>query len=252
MKKYLDCWKANATTLFAQALAGEPRLIEEKEVTARPLSGVGFIAHVSGGLEGDFAIALDPSILETPLLGDGVDQAAAWEELLREVSDAAAGELLAASGIACRTESLIQGSPDGYATSRFQLITHSNRWTISIRDDVQSRRETEVPNNAPEQVTGKAIGERVPPGSGVDLLLDVELDAALRFGCCEMPLGEILELGPGDVIELDRHISDPVDLIVGDKIVARGDVVLVNGNFGLRVTEVAEPRKRLEGIRCLF
>jgi len=87
---------------------------------------------------------------------------------------------------------------------------------------------------------------------GVELLLDVELEATLRFGCREMSLGEVLDLGPGDVVQLDRHVADPVDLIVGDKIVARGEVVLVNGNFGLRVTEVAAPRKRLESIRCLF
>jgi flagellar motor switch protein FliN len=84
------------------------------------------------------------------------------------------------------------------------------------------------------------------------LLLDVELEVSLRFGAREMPLGEILDLGPGDVVQLDRHIHDPVDLIVGDKIVASGEVVLVNGNFGLRVTHVAEPQKRLESIRCLF
>ncbi len=73
------------------------------------------------------------------------------------------------------------------------------------------------------------------------------------FGCRRVASErELLELGPGDVVQLDRHISDPVDLIVADKIVARGDVVLVNGNFGLRVTEVAEPRRRLETIRCLF
>jgi flagellar motor switch protein FliN len=87
---------------------------------------------------------------------------------------------------------------------------------------------------------------------GVDLLLDVEMEASLRFGTRELPLGEILNLGPGDVVELDRQVADPVDLIVGDRIVARGEVVLVNGNFGLKVTEVAEPRKRLETIRCLF
>jgi flagellar motor switch protein FliN/FliY len=87
---------------------------------------------------------------------------------------------------------------------------------------------------------------------GIDLLLDVELEAALRFGCREMPLGEVLDLGPGDLVQLDRHASDPVELIVGDKIVARGEVVLVNGDFGLRVTEVAAPRRRLESIRCLF
>jgi len=87
---------------------------------------------------------------------------------------------------------------------------------------------------------------------GVDLLLDVELEASLRFGSCEMSLNEVLELGPGDVVELDRHLTEPVDLLVGDKIVARGEVVLVNGNFGLRVHEVAEPKQCLETVRCLF
>jgi flagellar motor switch protein FliN/FliY len=85
-----------------------------------------------------------------------------------------------------------------------------------------------------------------------DLLFEVELDASVRFGSREMELKELLELGPGDVVELDRHVADPVDLIVGDRIVARGEVVLVNGNFGLRVTEVAEPVRRLESIRCLW
>lgn len=84
-----------------------------------------------------------------------------------------------------------------------------------------------------------------------DLLLEVELHVAVRFGSREIELKELLELGPGDVVELDRRLSDPVDLIVGDKIVARGEVVLVNGNFGLRVSEVAEPRRRLESVRCL-
>jgi flagellar motor switch protein FliN len=82
-----------------------------------------------------------------------------------------------------------------------------------------------------------------------DLLLEVALEATLRFGSRTLELRELLDLGPGDVVELDRQLSDPVDLIVGDKIVARGEVVLVNGNFGLRVIEVAEPMRRLESIR---
>jgi flagellar motor switch protein FliN len=90
------------------------------------------------------------------------------------------------------------------------------------------------------------------PSGNFDLLLEVELDAAVRFGSRELELKELLELGPGDVVELDRQVADPVDLIVGDRIVARGEVVLVNGNFGLRVTEVAEPVRRLESIRCLW
>lgn len=86
----------------------------------------------------------------------------------------------------------------------------------------------------------------------LDLLLDIELEATLRFGAVEMPLRKVLELGPGDVLQLDRHVQEPVELVVGDRIVARGEVVLVGGNFGLHVTQVAEPRRRLETIRCLF
>jgi len=88
--------------------------------------------------------------------------------------------------------------------------------------------------------------------AGMSLLFDIELEATLQFGSREMPLREILELGPGDVVELDRHVSEPVDLVVGDRIVARGEVVVASGNFALRITEVATPQLRLESIRCLF
>jgi flagellar motor switch protein FliN/FliY len=88
--------------------------------------------------------------------------------------------------------------------------------------------------------------------SKLELLYDIDLDATLRFGAREMTLHEVLELGPGSVLELDRHVTEPVDLIVGDRIVARGEVVVASGNFALRVTEVATPQLRLESIRCFF
>ena len=88
--------------------------------------------------------------------------------------------------------------------------------------------------------------------SSMNLLYDIELDATLQFGSREMLLREVLELGPGDVVELNRHVSEPVDLVVGDRIVARGEVVVLSGNLALRITEVAAPQLRLESIRCLF
>ncbi|HEY0163135.1 MAG TPA: FliM/FliN family flagellar motor switch protein [Edaphobacter sp.] len=99
--------------------------------------------------------------------------------------------------------------------------------------------------------------EQQVAGSGaldpkMEMLCDIELDATLRFGSREMSLNEVLELGPGTVVELDRHVTEPVDLVVGDRIVARGEVVVVSGNFALRVTEVAAPQLRLESIRCFF
>jgi flagellar motor switch protein FliN/FliY len=105
--------------------------------------------------------------------------------------------------------------------------------------------------NGREAMDG-TIEEVVSTAAGRDLLLDIELEATLQFGSREVPLKDVLALGPGDVVELDRHVSEPVDLVVGDRIVARGEVVVVNGNFALLITEVAEPRLRLESIRCLF
>jgi flagellar motor switch protein FliN len=172
----------------------------------------------------------------------------------------------------------ISAAPSFKAARSFELRSGERAWQIAIVDDVRSQaagadqddakiRQAAVP--ARPEAGSDSVAQPAPnsgpnpapnpepksdPGlnPGLELLLDVELEASLRFGSREMPLAEILELGPGDVVQLDRHVADPVDLAVGDKIVARGEVVLVNGNYGLRVTEVAAPRKRLESIRCLF
>jgi len=89
-------------------------------------------------------------------------------------------------------------------------------------------------------------------GTARDLLMEIELDATLQFGSRELQLKEVLALSLGDVLELDRQVNEPVDLVVGDRIVARGEVVIVDGNFALLITEVAAPQLRLESIRGLF
>ena len=82
------------------------------------------------------------------------------------------------------------------------------------------------------------------PGN-LDLLLGVGLNITLRFGQRVLTLREILELGSGSVIELDRQVQEPADLLLGDKLIARGEVVIVDGNYGIRVTEVSDPHHRL-------
>ena len=247
MKTYLDCWISGAKALFSQALAGEPQL-SEQGANFPEVRGPSFTAELTGVYSGRFTVTLESAIVDVPFFGEGVDQLAGWEELLREVAESAAGELLAASGQACRIEAFRRVDGAGGETRRFRVTSDAGSWMVVVQDDLQLE--------ATGQMTASAAGDEVGDGrtepAGVDLLLDIELEAALRFGCCEMPLEEILKLGPGDVVELDRHVTDPVDLVVGDKIVARGEVVLINGNFGLRVSEVAAPQKRLESIRCLF
>jgi flagellar motor switch protein FliN len=265
MKTYFHCWAQVAAALFSQALAGEPELAES---LPKPLGGgaFGWAATLTGEVEGRFTVLLDRSVLETPLVGEGVDQKAGWKELLHEAATAAAAEHLARTGKKCQVVSFEETSEGSGVPHAFQLRSGERAWTVLVWDEMRLLDPESDPQPGRQrdmQITAKAAagaevrepaGAPAPPAlsPGLDLLLDVELEASLRFGSREMPLGEILDLGPGDVVELDRHVADPVDLIVGDKIVARGEAVLVNGNFGLRVTEVAAPRRRLESIRCLF
>lgn len=82
---------------------------------------------------------------------------------------------------------------------------------------------------------------RPAPGSpNLELLRDAELEVTLRFGEGEMALRDILELDTGAVIELDRQLQEPAELFAGGKLVARGEVVVVDGNYGLKVTEVVQ------------
>ncbi|HLI35422.1 MAG TPA: FliM/FliN family flagellar motor switch protein, partial [Terriglobia bacterium] len=85
--------------------------------------------------------------------------------------------------------------------------------------------------------------------TNLSLLLDVELEVTLRFGQRQMPLKDILELGPGSVVELDQQVRDPAELLIGRKVVARGNVVVVDGNYGLQITELASPSERMEFLK---
>jgi flagellar motor switch protein FliN/FliY len=81
------------------------------------------------------------------------------------------------------------------------------------------------------------------------LLMDVELDVTLRFGERQMPLHDILDLCAGSVVELNQYVQDPVELLVGKKVIARGEVVVVDGSYALRVMEIISPLERIESLK---
>ncbi|MGA2001768.1 MAG: FliM/FliN family flagellar motor switch protein [Terriglobales bacterium] len=80
-----------------------------------------------------------------------------------------------------------------------------------------------------------------PPAAGYQRLLDVGLGVKLRFGTRRMLLRDVLALSSGLVVELDNPLNSPVDLLLDGRVIARGDVVVIDGNYGLRVSEVVEP-----------
>ncbi|MBI1354522.1 MAG: flagellar motor switch protein FliN [Acidobacteria bacterium] len=83
-------------------------------------------------------------------------------------------------------------------------------------------------------------------GSSLQLLKDLELDLAVSFGHTTMSLEDTLKLSSGSIVELNRAISDPVELLVNNSVIARGEVVVVDGNYGVRITEIASPRDRVK------
>jgi flagellar motor switch protein FliN len=87
--------------------------------------------------------------------------------------------------------------------------------------------------------SGSAAAEAAHPNAHLDLLLDVQLEATIRFGETQLLLRDVLAAGPGAIFELDRELNAPADLLVAGRLMARGEVVVINGNFGLRITELA-------------
>jgi flagellar motor switch protein FliN/FliY len=84
-----------------------------------------------------------------------------------------------------------------------------------------------------------------PVDSKLDVLLDIELPVTLRFGRTQMLLGDVIALGTGSVIEFDRAVDEPVEVLVNGRVVARGEAVMVQGNYGVRVSEIISRRERL-------
>jgi flagellar motor switch protein FliN len=93
------------------------------------------------------------------------------------------------------------------------------------------------PNSSSEPAN--TAGDSANPNAHLDLLLDVQLEATIRFGERQLLLRDVLSATPGSIIELDRQLNAPADLLVAGRLMARGEVVVVNGNFGLRITELA-------------
>lgn len=83
-------------------------------------------------------------------------------------------------------------------------------------------------------------------GSRLDAVLEVDLPLVVRFGRAVMPLRALADLGPGSVIDMGRSPDEPVELLVGDRLVARGEVVIVGGNYGVRITELTGPQAATE------
>ena len=80
----------------------------------------------------------------------------------------------------------------------------------------------------------------------IDLLMDVNLPVSIELGRTKMSIADILGLGPGSVVELNKLAGEPVDVLINYKIVAKGEVIVIDENFGVRITQLMTPEERLK------
>jgi flagellar motor switch protein FliN/FliY len=141
------------------------------------------------------------------------------------------------------------GAMDGTAV---EIRHRSGNWRVEIRWNEAFARGCEVSAEpAPSGAGGKAAGNagaaaaEAISSKTLDLLMDVALPVSVSFGKTSLQVREVLKLNTGSVVELDRLVSEPVEVIVNNCVIARGEVVVVDGNYGVRVIQLASRADRL-------
>ena len=117
-------------------------------------------------------------------------------------------------------------------------------------EDVKDIDETEEGDKDGEDMGEKAASEPASKGEtkSMDLILDIPLTVAVELGRSKMLINDLLQLGQGSVIELTKLVGEPLEVLVNQKLVARGEVVVVNEKFGVRLTDIVSPMERVQSM----
>jgi flagellar motor switch protein FliN/FliY len=251
---FIDSIRRAAGEVLTQALAS-PWNSEIATEASEPLDSASELClalSVSGGVQGSAAIHLRNAsalllaqkfLAETPESSAELDagRKEAIEELMRQVAGAAATLLKSRFGEVQLNISLAD-VPTLPEVTAVVLCSESGGEKLPLELRCSPELLASFPSEmASTESEANAVGLATQPKTDnrqLERVLDVNLKLSLRFGKSWLSLREILNLGAGSVIELDRRVQEPADLILGDKLLARGEVVVVDGNYGLRITEV--------------
>lgn len=96
--------------------------------------------------------------------------------------------------------------------------------------------------DASSQITGET-------NQNLDILMDVKLPLTVELGRCELPIKKVLELTRGSIVSLDKVAGEPVELYANGKHIANGEVVVIEDNFGLRITNITDPEDRMKSVQ---
>jgi flagellar motor switch protein FliN len=225
--------------------------------SASPL--VCFQSQLSGGLQGNLALQMrsaDALRMAQTLLSQPSDISAelkqdhkeAIEKLLRRIAKLVVPSLTGTFGeinLDLRSADLPAWEGISFTLRASESSVGSLPLTLRLSSELCATLSATPPADVPLQTSSGGNQAVAASDANFGRLLGVNLNLRLRFGQCVLPTQVILDMNSGSVIELDREVHRPADLLLGDKVIARGEVVLVDGNYGLRVTEVVDVRQRL-------
>jgi flagellar motor switch protein FliN/FliY len=168
-----------------------------------------------------------------------------WNEIIGQAMKGVAEALSAdlAQDLTIQNGEAIDGEPDIDAQGAAIEIRNSVQifrirvaWTSSFAEAFPAKELRSVTRlTTPEAATSKTL----------DLLMDISLQVSVSFGKTSMQIRDVLNLNTGSVVELDRLVSEPVEVIVNNCVIARGEVVVVDGNYGVRIIQLASRAERL-------
>ncbi len=118
--------------------------------------------------------------------------------------------------------------------------------TLSGKNVDESLEEEAISSNESVETQPSLSSEEM---KNIELIKDVKLPIRVRIGSKRMLLKDVLSMDIGSVIELDQLANDPLEILVGDKVIAQGEVVIIDGNFGVQISEIGTKRERLEKLR---
>ncbi len=251
LRQWYEAWKTCLQNLLGQ-VSGQPCAFE---LSAQPLaiaeSDVWFAVVAGGAVHGEMVLHLaadSGTLLAQKMLGEtgpaapGItaEHKEGLEELLRQAGGLAATALSASTGGEVKFSVSASAAPSWSSDTVFCLQSVDGAGTmIRIEMQISPALAAEIQRRAQAGKLPEAA-EASAPASSYRRLLEVGLDVKLRFGIRHMLLRDVLALSPGVVVELESGLHSPVALLLDGRLVAQGEVVIVDGKYGLHVTEVVD------------
>jgi flagellar motor switch protein FliN/FliY len=114
------------------------------------------------------------------------------------------------------------------------------------QQQAESHSFDQLPRTASQEQAAQALGDNRQ--QSLDFILDIPLEVSVELGRTKMVINDLLQLGQGSVVELTKLAGEPLEIMVNNKLVARGEVVVVNEKFGVRVTDIVSPMERVKSL----